>query len=350
MSAEWTHLACPLRLTVPDICATLFKNVKERQLMDWLELRIHTDHENIENLTAALISAGITGLVINDPEDVREFAAEKNTSWDYIDDELLKSATSGDAYVTVYLSGDANGAQMKESIQYALDRLTSLGIAYRTESGSIRDEDWANEWKKFFKPQPIGERLIIKPSWEEVPDPKGRVIVELDPENSFGTGRHHTTQLCLELIEKYVRDGDSIIDLGCGSGIIFISALLLGASRAVGVDISPDAAKISRKNAGNNGIDDSRAEVCCGDAVADPELHKTVCRKYDIVAANIVADVLLSMKELFAETARQGGTLILSGIIDGRVDEVVGEIKRQGFELIEQKHRDIWNAAVFRKI
>lgn len=318
--------------------------------MDWLELRIHTEHKYMDDLAAALISAGITGLVINDPEDVREFAAEKNSSWDYIDDELLKSATSGDAYVTVYLSGDAEGAAMAESVRCALDRLTSLGISYRTESGNIREEDWANEWKKFFKPQPIGERLIIKPSWEEVPDPKGRAIVELDPENSFGTGRHHTTQLCLELLEKYVREGDSVIDLGCGSGIIFISALLLGAKNAVGVDISPDAAKISHRNARKNGIADERAEIYCGDAVADPELRAKVSRKYDIVAANIVADVLLNMKELFAETARQGGTLILSGIIDGRTDEVFSAMESLGFELIEQHHRDIWNAAAFRKI
>ncbi len=318
--------------------------------MDWLELRIHTEHRYMEDLTAALISAGVTGLVINDPEDVKEFAAEKNSSWDYIDDELLKEATSGDAFVTVYLSGDADGAQMKESVQYALDRLMSLGISCRTESGNIREEDWANEWKKFFKPQPIGERLIIKPSWEEVPDPDGRVIVELDPENSFGTGRHHTTQLCLELLEKYVGEGVSIIDLGCGSGIIFISAMLLGAGSAVGVDISPDAVKISRQNARKNGISDEKAELYCGDAVSEPELHKTVCRKYDIVAANIVADVLLNMKDLFAETARQGGTLILSGIIDGRVEEVVDEMTRRGFEVLEQKHRDIWNAAAFRKL
>ena len=173
---------------------------------------------------------------------------------------------------------------------------------------------------------------------------------ELDPENSFGTGRHHTTQLCLELLEKYVREGDSVIDLGCGSGIIFISALLLGAKNAVGVDISPDAAKISRRNARKNGIADERAEIYCGDAVADPELRAKVSRKYDIVAANIVADVLLNMKELFAETARQGGTLILSGIIDGRTDEVFSAMESLGFELIEQHHRDIWNAAAFKKI
>lgn len=317
--------------------------------MEWKELKIYADHNNIESLSAALISAGVTGLVINDPEDVREFAAEKNSSWDYIDDELLKTATAGEAYVTVYISDDEDGAQMMESIQIALDRLTALGIAYRIELGSIREEDWANEWKKFFKPQPVGEKLIIKPSWEDIPDPQGRKIIELDPETSFGTGRHHTTQLCLELLENYISDGDSIIDLGCGSGIIFISAMALGAGSAVGVDISQDAAKISRKNAEKNGIPAEKIEVYCGDCVTDPELHKKVCKAYDIVAANIVADVLLSMKELFAEVCKPAGILVLSGIIDDRLEEVLTAVKEQGFTLLEQKHRDIWNAAVFRK-
>lgn len=317
--------------------------------MEWKELKIYADHNNIESLSAALISAGVSGLVINDPEDVREFAAEKNSSWDYIDDELLKTATAGEAYVTVYISDDEDGAQMMESIRIALDRLTALGIAYRIELGSIREEDWANEWKKFFKPQPIGEKLIIKPSWEDIPDPQGRKIIELDPETSFGTGRHHTTQLCLELLENYISDGDSIIDLGCGSGIIFISAMTLGAGSAVGVDISQDAAKISQKNAEKNGIPAEKIKVYCGDCVTDPELHEKVCKAYDLVAANIVADVLLSMKELFAEVCKPAGILVLSGIIDDRLEEVLTAVKEQGFTLLEQKHRDIWNAAVFKK-
>ena len=317
--------------------------------MDWKEIKIYTKHENIENLSAALISAGVGGLVINDPEDIREFAAEKNSSWDYIDEELLKTATAGEAYVTVYISDDADGAAMAEAISEALSRLSSLGVEHRIESGNIREEDWANEWKKFFKPLPVGEHIIIKPSWERVDDPQGRKIIELDPENSFGTGRHFTTQLCIELMEKYIRGGDSVIDLGCGSGIIFISAMALGAGSAVGVDISPDAAKISLRNAKKNGIAEEKIRVYCGDAVAEPELHKKICKGYDLVAANIVADVLLYMKELFAEITKPAGMLVLSGIIDDRLEEVLEAVKQQGFTLVEQRHRDIWNAAAFRK-
>lgn len=317
--------------------------------MDWKELKIYASHADMDNLSAALISAGVTGLVISDPEDIKDFAAEKSTSWDYIDEELLKLAASGEAYITIYLSDDSDGAQTAESVKDALDRLKALGVKLRVESGSIREEDWANEWKKFFKPQPIGQRILIKPSWEEVSDPQGRKIIELDPENSFGTGRHYTTQLCLELLEKYLKEGDSVADLGCGSGIIFISAMALGASYAVGTDISPDAVKISRRNAVKNGVSEEKFEVFCGDAVTDAVLRERMCKGFDVVTANIVADVLIHMKELFSDCVKQGGKLILSGIIDDRLDEVLITVKQQDFMLVEQLHRDIWNAAAFIK-
>ena len=317
--------------------------------MDWKELKLYTSHENMEDLSAALISAGVSGLVINDPEDIREFAEEKNSSWDYIDDELLKEASSGEPYITVYLPGSEDGAAQYEAISEALARLKSLGIFVRTETGSIREEDWANEWKKYFKPQPVGKRLIIKPTWETVKYPGEREIIELDPESSFGTGRHHTTQLCLELLEDNIAPGDRIADLGCGSGIIFISAMKLSCSYAAGVDISEDAVKISRKNALQNGIADDKFDVYLGDVATDPLLREKVEKGYDVVAANIVADVLLAMKDVFAQIIRPDGKLILSGIIDERVDEVLSAVKERGFTLTRQLHRDIWNAAVFVK-
>lgn len=317
--------------------------------MDWKELKIYTRHECVEDLSAALISAGITGLVINDPEDIKAFAAEKSSSWDYIDEELLKTAASGEAFVTVYISEDDEGAAMTEAVSEALSRLEGLGTHCRVESGSIREEDWANEWKKFFKPQRIGEKIIIKPSWENVSDSEQRKIIELDPENSFGTGRHYTTQLCIELLEKYIHEGDSVADFGCGSGIIFISAMALGAGSAVGLDISEDAVKISRRNAAKNGIADEKIELYCGDVISDEKLRKKACKGYDLVAANIVADVLLGMKDVFAEALKPAGTLVLSGIIDDRLDEVITAVKRSGFTLLEQLHRDIWNAAAFVK-
>ncbi len=317
---------------------------------EYREIKIYVSHGAMDALTDNLIMAGITGIVINDPEDIKSFAAEKSDSWDYIDDELLKQAASGEPYVTVYLSEGEDGARDAESVKIALDRLTQLGIEYRVEQENVREEDWANEWKKYFTPLEVGEKILIKPSWENVADPKGRAVVELDPESTFGTGRHYTTQLCLELTEKYVREGDKVLDLGCGSGIVFISAMKLGAAHAQATDISPDAVKISRRNAENNGISSDDVEVYLGDAANDDNVRKNICQGHELVMANIVADVLLSLADVFTETVKPHGRLILSGIIDGRDGEVIEAVKSRGFTVLEHRHADIWNAYALERL
>lgn len=321
--------------------------------MDWLELNIYTTHQGIEPLSAALIGEGFTGLVISDPEDIVEFAENKNPSWDYIDDEVL-AKQNDEAFITVYIQKDDSSADTIMQIKDIIARLKSLDTAnefgrLEIESSGIREEDWANNWKEFFKPIEIGEKLIIKPTWETLPDDNKRFVVELDPETSFGTGRHFTTQLCLELLEKYVTSGDRVCDLGCGSGIISIAAMALGAESAVGVDIAKDAVKIAKANALKNGIADEKYTVFCGDITTDAELKEKIGKGYDIVAANIVSDVLLAMKEIFAEITKPGGILVISGIIDDRRDEVLEAVKLCGFTLLEDLHRDMWNAAVYKR-
>lgn len=321
--------------------------------MDWLELNIYTTHLGIEALSAALIGAGITGLVINDPEDITEFVENKTPAWDYIDDEVLARRNS-EAYITVYIEKNETAPEMLVEIKSIIARLkesdanSELG-RLELESSGIREEDWANTWKQFFKPVEIGERIVIKPSWEELPVGCTRAVVELDPETSFGTGRHYTTQLCLELLEKYIQKGDRICDLGCGSGIISIAAMALGAESAVGTDIAEDAVKIAKSNALKNGIADEKYTVYHGDIVSDIDLKEKVGKGFDLVAANIVADVLMLMKETFAKITKQGGILVISGIIDDRRDEVIEAVKQRGFTLIESLHRDMWNAAVYKK-
>ncbi len=316
--------------------------------MDWKELKIYTAHEHMDDLSAALLAAGITGLVINDPEDIKEFAAQKSASWDYIDDDLLKEAASGEPFVTVYISDDEDGASLLEGVQDALSRLGGMGIECRTASGSVREEDWANEWKKYFRPLNIGKKLVVKPTWEMV-EQSGRTVVELDPESSFGTGRHFTTQIALELLEDRIAHGMSVCDLGCGSGILFVSALLLGAETAVGIDISEDAMRISRKNALQNGISEERFRLLCGDVSTDDELCKMAGGPFDIVIANIVADVLLGMKDVFPRLTKRGGRLVLSGIIDGREDEVYAEVAARGFRLEAELQKDMWHGGVFTR-
>ncbi len=321
--------------------------------MDWLELNIYTTHLGIETLSAALIGAGITGLVINDPNDITEFVENKTPAWDYIDDEVL-ALQNGEAYITVYIEKNESAPEMLAEIKSIITRLKEADEnnefgRLELEASGIREEDWANTWKQFFKPVEIGKKIVIKPSWESLPENCDRAVVELDPETSFGTGRHYTTQLCLELLEKYIQKGDRVCDLGCGSGIISIAAIALGADSAVGTDIAEDASKIARSNAIKNGIADDKYTVYHGDIITDPELKEKVGKGFDLVAANIVSDVLMLMKETFAEITKQGGILVISGIIDDRRDEVIEAVKQCGFTLIESLHRDMWNAAVYKK-
>lgn len=322
--------------------------------MEWKELKIYTTHEGVEPLTNALISFGIDGFVINDPEDIKEFERNKNASWDYIGEEVWQMCGK-DTYITVYVPDSEDGINMLEAVRSAVNALKAAENAdmYGTleiRSGNIKEEDWANNWKQYFKPLNVGNRLVIKPSWEQLGADNDRVVLELDPENSFGTGRHHTTRLCLELVEKYVKDGDRVCDLGCGSGIISIAAVLLGAKSAVAVDISPDAAVTAKANANKNGISDDCYTAYCGDVVMDGALREKIGNGYELVAANIVADVLLAMADVFKCVTAKGGTLVLSGIITGRCDEVFDAMRQRDFEMLETTECEMWNAAAFKKL
>lgn len=316
--------------------------------MEWKELKIYTNHFGVEPLSNALIANGIQGFVINDPEDIKEFERNKNASWDYIGEEVYELCGS-DTYLTVYVAeDDIDGAA---AVRASVEMIRGQGDfgSLEIKCGSIKEEDWANNWKQYFKPLDIGKRLTIKPSWEDVPDDSGRVILEIDPETSFGTGRHHTTRLCLELLEDNVSQEDTVCDLGCGSGIISIAAMLYGAKSAVAVDISQDAMKISKNNALKNGIPDDKYTSYCGDVITDPAMREKIGKGYSLVTANIVADVLIAMSDVFMDITKPGGTLILSGIITDRVDEVFECVKSKGFTLIEARECEMWNAAVFKK-
>lgn len=319
--------------------------------MDWLCINIYLSHEGIEPLTAALMEIGITGIVINDPMDIDYFVENKTAEWDYID-ESLADTTDKPTYVTVYLENNIDGLEQLSNIKTSLERLKSLDTDNRygelsIDTSNISEQDWANNWKQFFKPVEIGERILIKPTWEPVPDNNDRVIVELDPESSFGTGRHFTTQICLELLEKYLKHGDRIADLGCGSGIISIAGMMLGAKSAACTDIAENAVKIAAENAVKNGIAPENYTVYLGDIASDKELLEEFGKGFDLVAANIVADVLLSMTDVYPKLLKDGGYLVVSGVIDGRQDEVFSAIKAKGFTLVESLCRDIWNGAVF---
>lgn len=320
--------------------------------MNWIETQIITASAGVDALCAMLTDLGIKGFSIADPADFQEFLQNKEGKWDYIDQDLLGMA-QGDTTVTVYLPDNAQGAEQLVALRamlaqiHARDDAQLFGTLELTLK-NVREEDWANNWKQYFKPFTVGERLLIKPSWEKCEPPWNRAVLEIDPASSFGTGQHHTTRLCLELLEQLMHPGDRVLDLGCGSGILSIGALLLGASGATAVDIEENAAATATENARKNHIDPTLYRVFCGNVLEDETLCREIGDGYDLICANIVADVLIAMKQLFRQFLRPEGTLIVSGIIMERRDEVLDQLKKAGFALLEVREKEGWAAASLR--
>lgn len=321
--------------------------------MNWTEAEIYTSTEGIDILCASLLDIGIKGFAIKDSEDFNEFLENKDGKWDYIDDDLM-GLKNCETSVTVYLPDNLQGAEMLISLKQLLNRMKerdSSGSWGRLEFEikSVKEEDWANNWKQYFKPLKVGEKLLVKPSWEGYDGSDSRTILEIDPASSFGTGQHNTTKLCLELLEKAVQGGERILDLGCGSGILSIGGILLGAKEATAVDIEENAVATALENAVKNNISMEKYHAYCGDIISDTDLRKKIGSGYDIITANIVADVLIAMSTLFRTFLNPESILIISGIITERKSEVVDAVVEAGFEVIEEAEGDGW-AAVMLKI
>lgn len=319
--------------------------------MEWTEVNIYTATAGIELLCAKLMDIGIKGFVIQDAEDFNEFLENKNGKWDYIDEDLMGLSTC-ETKITVYLPSNSQGADMLLSIRTMLSQMKSDDAddvygRLEAELSSIREEDWANNWKQYFKPVKIGEKLVIKPSWEEYENDGSRIVLEIDPASSFGTGQHHTTRLCLELLEKSLKKGDWILDMGCGSGILSIGAMLLGAENAIAVDIEQNAAETAMENAVKNNIKPEKYRTFYGNVLTDEALADKIDAKYDVIAANIVADVLIAMKDHFLRYIKSGGILIVSGIIEDRMHEVIGELESVGFKNPQININEGWAAVKF---
>lgn len=319
--------------------------------MNWTEVNIMTSTCGIEPLTAYLMDIGIKGFVIRDAEDFNEFLENKEGKWDYIDDDLM-GLSNCETCVTVYIPENAQGAEMFASLKSIVKTLKDSDTENQfgrlvIESDSVKEEDWANNWKQYFKPLKVGEKLLIKPSWEEYNENDDRIILEIDPASSFGTGQHNTTRLCLELMEKSLSANDRVLDLGCGSGILSIGSMLLGAESAVAVDIEENSVATAIENAEKNHIDNSKYTAYCGNVISDETLVNKIGEGYDLITANIVADVLIAMSSLFMKFIRKGGTLIISGIIVERKDEVIEAVKNAGFTMNGIREADGWCAVSF---
>lgn len=320
--------------------------------MNWTEVNIYTTTEGIDPVCGCLLKIGITGFVIKDAKDFEEFLNDKTGNWDYIDDDLM-NLKDCETCVTVYLPDNSQGIDMLAALR---SEMTALGIRdgnkdfgrLAVELANVREEDWANNWKQYFKPLTVGNRLVIKPSWEDYNKDDNRIILEIDPASSFGTGQHNTTQLCLELIEKNLNKGDKLLDLGCGSGILSIASILLGAESVTAIDIDQNSVKIAKENAQKNNISEEKYTAYCGNVIDDADLVEKIGGGYDIIAANIVADVLIAMSPLFEKIIKKDGILILSGIISERCHEVIDAVEAKGYTLIEKREANDWVAVSFK--
>ena len=305
--------------------------------MNWIEVHIDTQPAELDGLCARLEELGITGLVIDDEADFKNFLENNHQYWDYVDESLLQEK-KGLCRVTFYLSDDPDG---RRRLAAAEDLAAALPGA-RLSRAAVQDADWENNWKQFYKPMEIGDRLIVIPEWESAGVPEGRVALRLNPGLTFGTGSHATTRLCLTALEKHVRGGETVLDLGCGSGILSIAALLLGADRAVACDIDEKCMDVAYENAALNGVGRDRYTVRWGDVVTDRALRRELGGPYDVVVANIVADVIKALASTVRPLVREGGIFLCSGIIDDRAEEVAQCLRDNGWTIAETRSSEGW--------
>ena len=311
--------------------------------MKWLELKLDTSPAGLDPVSQLLEEQGITGLVIDDEGDFRDFLEHNHQYWDYVDEELMQEK-QGLCRITFYLSDDPEGYHRLAQVRMALSQLKAAHPEYAPlllTMNDLEDADWENNWKQFYKPMEIGERLIVVPEWEQA-NTQGRIPLILNPGLTFGTGSHATTRLCLTALEKHVRGGETVLDLGCGSGILSIAALLLGADRAVACDIDEKCMDVAYENAALNGVGRDRYTVRWGDVVTDRALRRELGGPYDVVVANIVADVIKALASTVRPLVREGGIFLCSGIIDDRAEEVAQCLRDNGWTIAETRSSEGW--------
>ena len=303
----------------------------------WLEIAVNTSADKLDEVTARLAANGMDSIVIEEEGEFRQFLEQNRQYWDYVDDELLEKMR-GVARVKFYVTDDADGhAQLARYTQ---------GLDCEYSQTVLGENDWAYSWQKYYKPLTIGERLYVVPQWEkDKPVPAGKTAVYLDPGLTFGTGSHASTQLCLEGVEEHTAPGCSVLDLGCGSGILSIAALVLGAGYAAAVDIDPKAVGVAYENAALNGIGKDIYHVCAGDVIGDEELAGRLAeRRYDLVLANIVADVIIPLSARVPQLMAPDGVFLCSGIIDSRADEVAAALAVHGLTVTKKREKNGWAA------
>ena len=318
----------------------------------WLEVSIDTVTGCMDELAAYLTGRGIVGLVFEDENDLNDFADEQKPFWDDVDESLIESR-KGVTRIKFYVTDDEDGRYRLDDVTAGLESFRQrVGVETGTLAVStvtLREEDWSSNWKKYYQPFPVGERLYVVPEWMRGEDvPEGRTPLYLNPGLIFGTGSHGTTRLCLEGVEKYVETDDNVLDLGTGSGILAIAALCLGAKTAKGCDIDPKASRVAQENASFNGIGEE-FQVYAGDIITDIAMQQKLAGKYDLVLANIIADVIIPLTDVVGQFLAEDGIFLTSGIIEHRAEDVEAALLRNGFAILETRRKDGWVAYTCKK-
>ena len=303
--------------------------------MRYWEVTVDTPPEELDHRCEEMAAMGVGGFVIENEADFQSFLENNHAYWDYVDEELSRKF-SGISRIKCYLTDDEEGLSTLRKIRSVYGQ-----VAVRP----VQDSDWENNWREYYKPIEVGEKLVVVPEWEEIPR-DGRIPLRLDPGLIFGTGSHATTRMCLAALECYVNRNTRVLDLGCGSGILGIGALVLGAKSCLGCDIDPKAPDVVRANAALNGIGPDRLSVCAGDILSNASLRRSFGGGYDLVLSNIVSDVIIPLSRFVRGFLAPGGTWISSGIIEGRQEEVRAAIEDAGFTVLEHRCEEEWHCFV----
>ena len=305
--------------------------------MNWTEITVLVPTEFTEVASAIANMTVPYGIYIEDYSDLEQNAWEI-AHIDLIDEELIGKDRKN-SVIHIYISECDNAA---EALEFLKERLSAEKIPFTVGSIGVDDTDWNENWKKYFHTIEIGEKLAVVPSWEKYDNPDNRTVLNIDPGAAFGTGTHATTSLCLELLQGYITENTKMLDIGCGSGILALASVLLGAENAVGVDIDAQSVKTAKENADINNIAE-KAEFFVGD------LADKVTGKYNVICANIVADVIIRLLPDAAMFMQDDAVLIVSGIIDIRKDDVLAAVSDNGFTVVDERYKDNWCAFVLKK-
>jgi len=308
--------------------------------MNWNEISVSTTTLAVEIISNIFIESGSKGVMIEDPSDFH-LQGQDPLAWDYMEKEVFDFGHE-DVRVIGYFSSEEDINEKISEIEKRLDYVKSLGLDTGTLEickREVKQENWENEWKKYFNVQKVSGSIVIKPSWEEYTAKEGEKIIDIDPGMAFGTGTHETTRMCINAIEKYMNKGDSLIDIGCGSGILSIAAAHLGAEKVIAVDLDKLAVKVSKENVDLNGFSNT-IDVRYGD------LTDVIDEKADVIVANIIADIIAKLSKNIADFIKDGGYFISSGIINDKKDFVISKLKENNFDIIEENNDGEWNCIV----